>query len=221
MAEKIRVVIADDHTMVRQGIRLLLETDPRMDVVAEASDGREALACVEAERPDIVLMDLRMPRMDGISALKELLRRNPRQVVIILTTFNEDALMREALEHGARGYLLKDMSRETLLRTLEAAARGEMLLDPGLLGRALSARHSGLGDTRDGATGHAAAPSPLSQREQDVLQAIAAGHTSRSAAEELGISERTVKAHLTSVFNKFGVDTRAAAIAFAAERGWL
>lgn len=230
MSEGIRIVIADDHTMVRQGIRVLLETDPRMSVVAEAADGQEAVACVEHYRPDVVLMDLRMPRMDGMSALREILHHAPGQAVIILTTYDEDALMREALEAGARGYLLKDMSREILLRTVEAAARGEMLLEPDLLSRALSAPARGVPGRRTSSiSGHLprgertppAGASPLSEREAEVLRAIAGGHTSRSAAEELGITERTIKAHITAVFDKFGVDTRAAAIAFAAERGWL
>jgi two-component system, NarL family, response regulator YdfI len=230
MSEPIRIIIADDHTMVRQGIRVLLETDPRMRVVGEAADGLEAVECVEEHDADVVLMDLRMPRLNGISALREILRRDPRQAVIILTTFDEDALMREALEAGARGYLLKDMTRETLLRTVEAAAHGGTLLEPDLLARILSARADQTSGGTDRAFWDSAPPekrqpaaegSPLTERERDVLRAIAAGNTSRSAAAELGIAERTVKAHLTSVFNKLGVDTRAAAIAFAVERGWL
>jgi NarL family two-component system response regulator YdfI len=197
---------------------VLLETDPNMVVVAEAADGLEAVEAVEQYDPDVILMDLRMPGMDGISAVREILHRKPDQAVIILTTFNEDALIREALTAGARGYLLKDMDRDTLLRTVTAAARGEALLDSSLLSRALS---SGGGAGPAPERGAPQATSPLTERESEVLEAIAGGHTSRSAAEELGVSERTIKAHLTSVFDKFGVDTRAAAIAFAAERGWL
>lgn len=218
MDESIRLVIADDHTMVRQGVRVLLETDAKMAVVAEASDGHEAVDAADEHDPDVMLMDLRMPRMDGIAALREILKRRPQQAIIILTTFDDDSLIRDALAAGARGYLLKDMDRDTLLRTVTAAARGETLLDAALLTRAMSSAGSGGAasperDPRD--------DSPLSARENEVLEAIASGHTSRSAAEALGISERTIKAHLTSVFDKFGVDTRAAAIAFAAERGWL
>jgi two-component system, NarL family, response regulator YdfI len=225
MSETIRIVVADDHTMVRQGIRVLLETDPRMSVVGEAADGHEALERVAEHAPDVVLMDLRMPRMDGIQALREILRRDSGQAVIILTTFDEDDLMREALEVGARGYLLKDMTRETLLRTVEAAARGETLLEPGLLARVLAARTEetqGAGRSAPDETRQSGAvASPLTEREREVLRAIAEGNTSRGAAGELGITERTVKAHLTSVFNKLGVDTRAAAIAYVIERGWL
>ncbi len=222
MPESIRILIADDHTMVRQGVRALLETDPRMSVVSEATDGREALQQLEEREVDVVLMDLRMPRMDGITALKQILRNDPSQAIIILTTFDEDELMREALAAGARGYLLKDMSREALLRTVEAAARGEALLDPALLLRALSAAQPG-GSSAGGSSagGDRPADSPLTDREEQVLRAIAEGNTSKSAAAELGISERTVKAHLTSVFDKLGVDTRAAAIACAIQNGWL
>lgn len=253
MADSIRILIADDHTMVRQGIKVLLETDPRMRVVGEAADGAEAVELAKTLEADVVLMDLRMPRMDGIAALQKILAHNPDQAIIILTTFDEDELMRAALHAGARGYLLKDMSREVLLRTVEAAARGETLLDPALLSRVLSAptgrgpahRQSAgpsaepAGPSAESAdtSGEAARPSaesadtsaptpsrresPLTEREKEVLRAIAEGNTSKSAAEELGITERTVKAHLTSVFDKLGVDTRAAAIACAIQNGWL
>lgn len=222
MSESIRILIADDHTMVRQGVRALLETDPRMSVVGEAADGHEALQRLGEREVDVVLMDLRMPRMDGITALRQILRNDPSQAIIILTTFDEDELMREALAAGARGYLLKDMSREALLRTVEAAARGEALLDPALLLRALSAAQAGA-SSGDGPLPGADRPadSPLTDREEQVLRAIAEGNTSKSAAAELGISERTVKAHLTSVFDKLGVDTRAAAIARAIQNRWL
>jgi NarL family two-component system response regulator YdfI len=223
VADSIQILIADDHTMVRQGIKVLLETDPRMRVVGEAADGAEAIELLRELEVDVVLMDLRMPRMDGITALKRILRDDPGRAIIILTTFDEDELMREALHAGARGYLLKDMSREVLLRTVEAAARGETLLDPALLSRALSAAQTGVA-----LEGEASAPappssadSPLTEREEQVLRAIAEGNTSKSAAAELGIAERTVKAHLTSVFDKLGVDTRAAAIACAIQKGWL
>jgi NarL family two-component system response regulator YdfI len=221
MADTIRIFIADDHTMVRQGVKVLLETDPRMKVVGEAADGEEALRLLQTTEADVVLLDLRMPRVDGITALKQILERNPDQAVIILTTFDEDDLMRQALGTGARGYLLKDMSRDALLRTVEAAARGETLLDPSLLARVLSGAPSPGRAAAPGAADQPTSDSPLTDREKQVLRAIADGNTSKSAAAELGITERTVKAHLTSVFDKLGVDTRAAAIAFAIEKGWL
>ncbi|MFN3335557.1 MAG: response regulator transcription factor, partial [Caldilinea sp.] len=134
----IRVLITDDHLIVREGLRLILETAPEIEVVGEASDGAECLRCVAEAAPDVVLMDLQMPGMDGITAIGHLRREYPDVAIVILTTFNEDALMVQGLRAGARGYLLKDTDRTTLLATIHAAARGETLLKPEIMQRVLA-----------------------------------------------------------------------------------
>ncbi len=210
----IRVLITDDHLIVREGLSLILETAEGIEVVGEAADGVECLELAAELRPDVILMDLRMPRMDGISAIEQLRRAHPAIAIVILTTYNEDALMMRGLQAGARGYLLKDTSREQLIDTIYAAAKGEMLLRPELLARVL-AQHT--------AAPPAGAPADLAltERELEVLQAAARGERSKEIAYNFGISERTVKAHLASIYQKFGVDSRAAAVAVAAQRGLL
>ena len=208
----IRVLITDDHLIVREGLRLILETTDRIEIVGEASDGAECLSLVSALKPDVILMDLQMPRMDGITAITHLRRDHPEIAIVILTTFNEDDLMVRGLQAGARGYLLKDTSRENLLDTIQAAARGETLLKPEILARVLSARPATAASTTD---------SLLTGRELEVLQAAARGERNKEIAYKLGITERTVKAHLASIYQKFSVDSRAAAVAVAAQRGLL
>lgn len=209
----IRVLITDDHLIIREGLRLILETADGIDIVGEASDGAECLQLVPGLKPDVILMDLQMPRMDGITAIGHLRSEHPEIAIVILTTFNEDEQMIHGLQVGARGYLLKDTSRENLLDTIQAAARGETLLKPEILARVLKARP-------------AAAPVPASQsgltdRELEVLQAAARGERNKEIAFKLGITERTVKAHLASIYQKFNVDSRAAAVAVAAQKGLL
>jgi NarL family two-component system response regulator YdfI len=213
MAERIRVLIADDHLIIRQGLRLILETEEGFDLVGEAADGAEAVRQCSELHPDVVLMDLRMPGMDGLTAIERLHSTQPEIAVVILTTFNEDDLMMRGLRAGAKGYLLKDTDRETLFSTLRAAARGETLLSPGVMERLFAQVDQ---------TGHPVEPaSALTAREQEVLAAVARGERSKEIAALLGISERTVKAHLASIYNKLGVDSRAGAIAVAAQRGLL
>ena len=209
----VRILIADDHLIIRQGIRLILETGEDFELVGEAADGAEALRLCRELHPDVVLMDLRMPGMDGITAIERLRIEMPKIGVVILTTFNEDDLMRRGLRAGAKGYLLKDTSRERLFHAIQAAARGETLLAPEMLLKLLNGAEN---------------PAPieggmlkLSEREMEVLSAVARGERSKEIAFNLGISERTVKAHLASIYNKLGVDSRAAAIAIAAQRGLL
>jgi NarL family two-component system response regulator YdfI len=215
VAETIRVLIADDHLIVRQGLRLILETDDRLELVGEASDGAEALELARELEPDVVLMDLRMPGMDGLTAIESLQVEQPQVNVVILTTFNEDELMMRGLRAGAKGFLLKDTSRESLFAAIRAAAKGEALLSPEVMERLLARMDSG--PTQAGRAGGI----ELTAREQEVLEAVARGERSKEIAFHLGISERTVKAHLSSIYNKFGVDSRAAAIAVAAQRGIL
>ena len=209
----IRVMITDDHLIVREGLRLILETADGVDIVGEASDGAECLRLVPESKPDVILMDLQMPRMDGITAIAHLRNQYPEIAIVILTTFNEDDLMIRGLQAGARGYLLKDTSRENLLDTIQAAAKGETLLKPEILARVLAARSAPASVPQTG--------SPLTERELAVLQALARGERNKEIAYNLGITERTVKAHLASIYQKFGVDSRAGAVAVAAQRGLL
>ncbi|MCA9965030.1 MAG: response regulator transcription factor [Anaerolineales bacterium] len=217
MSEPIRVLITDDHSIVREGLTLILETADDIEVIGEAANGIEAIQLVAAQPPDVVLMDLRMPGMDGLTAIEHLQRDYPQVAIVILTTYNEDDLMLRGLQAGAKGFLLKDTPRQTLLDTIQAAAKGESLLNADVMSR-LMAHMAGEGG---GERPSIATPNPLTERELQTLRAVANGETNRGIALQLGITERTVKAHLTSVYNKLGVDSRAAAIAIAAQNGWL
>ena len=209
----IRILIADDHLIIRQGLRLILETENDFEIAGEASDGAEALTLCRELMPDVVLMDLRMPSMDGLTAIEKLRAEQSKIAVVILTTFNEDELMFRGLRAGARGYLLKDTDRATLFNTIRAAARGETLLKPEIMTRVLSQANVPKRESKESVN--------LTDRELEVLAAVARGERSKEIAAQLGISERTVKAHLASIYDKLGVDSRAAAIAVSAQMGLL
>jgi DNA-binding NarL/FixJ family response regulator len=204
----ISLLIVDDHPVVRDGLRGMFTADPRFEVLAEAGDGAEAIAAAEKLRPDVILMDLRMPRTDGVTAIKELAKRGVPSRVLVLTTYDTDSDVLPAIEAGATGYLLKDAPRDELFRAVEAAARGQAVLSPAVATRLM-------GQMRQPAS------EPLSQRELEVLELIARGSTNREAAKQLFISEATVKTHLLHVYAKLGVNDRAAAVATAFSRGYL
>jgi two-component system, NarL family, response regulator YdfI len=212
----IRILIADDHLIIRQGLRLILETEPDFELVGEAADGAEAIRLCAELHPEVVLMDLRMPGMDGLTAIERLHIEQPEIAVVILTTFNEDELMLRGLQAGARGYLLKDTDRAALFDTIRAAARGETLLKPAIMAKLLASAGSHTPNKKP------MGPAPiLTDRESQVLDGVARGERSKEIAARLGISERTVKAYLASIYDKLGVDSRAAAIAVAAQKGLL
>ena len=211
----IKILIADDHLIIRQGLRLILETESDFKLVGEATDGAEAVSLCKKLKPDVVLMDLRMPKMDGLTAIEKLRDEQPEIAVIILTTFNEDELMLRGLQAGARGYLLKDTGRSTLFDTIRAASRGETLLKPEIMARVLAQKNTPQTKSKSDSTFN------LTEREYEVLESVARGERSKEVASHLSISERTVKAHLASIYNKLGVDSRAAAIAVAAQNGLL
>jgi len=219
MNHPIRVVIADDHLMVRKGLRLMLEEmGEHISLVGEAADGAAALRFVAEVQPDVVLMDLRMPGMDGLEAIGHIRAEFPQVAVLILTIYNEDELMIRGLRAGACGYLLKDTSQETLYQAICSAARGELLMQPDTMARLLSQipqRRPSLTHTAGGAL------LELTEREREVLEAVASGERSKEIAAQLGITTRTVGAHLTSIYTKLGVDSRTAAVALALERGLL
>nr|WP_221377934.1 response regulator transcription factor [Actinoplanes polyasparticus] len=204
----IGLVIVDDHPVVRDGLRGMFTGDSRFEVLGEAGDGREALAVTGSVDPDVVLMDLRMPGMDGVTAIKALVSRGSRARVLVLTTYDTDADVLPAIKAGATGYLLKDASRDELFRAVEAAHRGESVLSPAVAGRLMGSLRS-------------PAQEPLSQRELEVLSLIARGNSNKEAASRLFISEATVKTHLLHAYAKLGVRDRAAAVAVAFERGLL
>lgn len=204
----ISVLIVDDHPVVRDGLRSMFSADGRFEVVGEAGDGKEAVTEALALRPDVVLLDLRMPGGDGVTAIRELSRRQVPTRVLVLTTYDTDQDVLMAIEAGATGYLLKDTPREELFRAVEAASRGESVLSPAVTSRLM-------GQVRQPTT------EQLSPRELDVLRLVAAGATNREAAKQLFISEATVKTHLLHLYDKLGVRDRAAAVATAFTRGIL
>ncbi|HEX5407177.1 MAG TPA: response regulator transcription factor [Pseudonocardiaceae bacterium] len=204
----IRLLIVDDHPVVRDGLAGMFAPDPEFDVLGEAADGAEAIKLALALRPDVILMDLRMPGMDGLAAITELTRRAVPARVLVLTTYDTDGYVVPAIEAGATGYLLKDAPRDELLRAVRAAAAGQSVLSPSVATRLINRVRT-------------PAVEPLSQRELEVLELVAAGTTNREAAARLFISEATVKSHLLNIYAKLGVSDRAAAVAAGYNRGLL
>lgn len=207
-----KVLIVDDHLVVREGLKLLIETNDNYTIIGEAENGKKAVHLTGELKPDIILMDLYMPKMSGLEAIKQIKEKH-NIPIIILTTYNEDHLMIEGIELGAKGYLLKDTSSETLFHTMDAALRGEVLLQPDILKRfqeiQLERMKKPSSDTQ------------LTEKEIVVLKAIAKGLKSKAIAFDLGISERTVKSRLTSIYNKLGADSRTEAVTIAMQRGIL
>jgi DNA-binding NarL/FixJ family response regulator len=203
-----RLLIVDDHPVVRDGLRGMLETQPYLEVVGEASDGTEALKLAAELEPDLVLMDLRMPGMDGVTATREIKNHQPRIQVLVLTTYDSDADILPAIEAGATGYLLKDTSRDELYRAIRAAARGEPVLAPSVASRLMGRMRS-------------PAEEKLSSRELEVLGLVAEGASNSDIAGRLHISQATVKSHLIHIFDKLGVSDRTAAVTVALQRGLI
>jgi DNA-binding NarL/FixJ family response regulator len=204
----IRLLIVDDHPVVRDGLQGMFAGDPDFEVVGEAANGREAVSHAEAFRPDVVLMDLRMPEMDGVSAIRLMTERGLDAKVLVLTTYDTEGDVLPAIEAGATGYLLKDTPRQELYRAVRAAAAGEAVLSPPVASRLM-------GQMREGGR------EPPSEREMEVLRLVAQGATNREVASRLFISEATVKTHLLHLFAKLGVSDRASAVAAAYENGLL
>jgi len=200
VADEISVLIVDDHEVVREGLRLSLLRSPQIRVVGEAPDGETAIALTERRRPDVVIMDLRMPGMDGIEATEELLKRVPETAVIVFTAYSERALLSRSLESGAKGYILKEAPHETLLRAIEKVAGGDTFVDPALMPNLIQGRDGG---------------DSLTQREREILQLLADGLSNGDVAERLFISQETVKSHVRHILTKLEADTRTQAVAIA------
>ncbi|GLX00064.1 response regulator transcription factor [Microtetraspora sp. NBRC 16547] len=204
----VRLMIVDDHPVVREGLRGMLESDPGVDVVGEAGSGDEAVTRARELRPDVILMDLRMPSGDGVSATTRILAERPESRVIVLTTYETDQDIVRAVEAGAAGYLLKDISRADLLAAIASALRGETVLAPSVATKLVTRMRAPVAES-------------LSRRETEVLSLVARGLTNAEIGTALFISEATVKTHLLRVFAKLGVSDRTAAVTTALGRGLL
>ena len=203
----IRVLLVDDHAVVREGLRTFLDLQDGIEVVGEAADGLDGVAAAERLRPDVVLMDLVMPRLDGVGAMRELRDRLPGARVIVLTSFADDDRLLPAVQAGAAGYLLKNAEPQELARAVRAAHAGEALLDPQVAARLLES------------IARPAARDPLTRREREVLELIGRGMSNKRIARELGIAEKTVKTHVGHVLAKLGVTDRTQAALHAVRAG--
>jgi DNA-binding NarL/FixJ family response regulator len=211
-----KIVIADDQALFREGLRTLLSIRPDMDVVGEAANGEEAVALVEALRPNVVLMDLRMPLLDGVQATARIRERWPEIPVLVLTTFDDDANLFGALKAGAAGYLLKDVSSETLTSAIQAATRGESFLQTTVTGRVVAA-FTRLMET--GAPNAEALVLPLSPREHEIVSLLGSGASNKEIAHRLNLAEGTVKNHVTNILTKLDVRDRTQAAIRARQLG--
>jgi DNA-binding NarL/FixJ family response regulator len=209
MAEAIRIVVADDHPIVREGLVSMYGREEGFEVVGQAVDGTEAVDLVGRLDPDVVLMDLKMPRMDGVEAIRRIKKSHPRTEVLVLTTFDSDDYIFQGIEAGARGYLLKDAPREELFRAVRAVARGESLLQPNVAARLIN---------RVAEMARQTPEETLSERELEVLRCMARGAANKEIANELVISENTVKTHVASIFQKLGATDRTQAVTTALQR---
>lgn len=212
----IRVVLVDDQTLVRQGIRSLLELAGDIAIVAEAADGEEGLAVIARERPDVVLLDVRMPRKGGLDVLRELQAARALPPTILLTTFDDDEALIEAVKSGAKGYLLKDVTLEQLTDAIRAVTQGGTVIRPAITERVLR----GLEHVRQDFDA-LSPPDPLTKREIEVLRLMAGGYSNREIAEALGTAEGTVKNHASSILSKLGVRDRTRAVLKALELGYI
>ena len=212
----IRVVLVDDQTLVRRGIKSLLELAGDVTIVAEAADGEEALAAIRRESPDVILLDVRMPKKNGLDVLRELQASGSPPPTILLTTFDDDEVLLEGVKAGARGYLLKDVSLEQLTGAIRTVAQGGTLIRPAVTERVLR----GLEHVRRDFDA-LSPPDPLTRREVEILRLMAGGYSNREIADALGTAEGTIKNHASSILSKLGVRDRTRAVLKALELGYI
>jgi len=215
-AARIRVLIVDDHAMVRRGMRDFLDLHDDLEVVGEASDGQAALEATEALRPDVVVMDLMMPGMDGVVATTHLKERHPATEIVAITSFIEEDRVAAAIEAGASGFLLKDAEADDLAAAIRSAHTGEVYLDPAVARIVAQRMRSGARPAGDGTADGLAR---LTARERDVLGCVARGLSNRAIADELGMAERTARTHVSNILAKLGLSSRTQAALFAVEHG--
>ena len=208
---KIKILIADDHPVVREGLSAMLSKEKEIQVVGEAENGTEAIRKARELQPDIILMDLRMPEVDGVEAMRQIRVKNPDMKFIVLTTYDNDEYIFKGIEAGARAYLLKDAPREELFKAIRAVYKGESLIQPAVAGKVLD-RFAEL-------SREAQAPDVLSERELEVLNLMAKGAANKLIAATLSIGESTVKTHVQSIFQKLGVGDRTEAVTEAIKKG--
>ena len=214
--DRIRILIADDHTLVRDGTRRILESEKDLEVVAEASNGEEAVALTSSLRPDIAIIDIAMPVLDGIEVTRQIKALYPETAILILTAHDNDQFIYSLLEAGAAGYLLKSVRSQELVDAVRALHAGESVLHPAIARKVLNYFASPSG--RDKKQGRS---ETLTQRELDILKLVTKGFTNKEIADELSLSARTVQRHLESIFNKLQVGSRTEAVVRALKEGWV
>jgi DNA-binding NarL/FixJ family response regulator len=217
----IRVVVADDHPVVREGLSAIVDAEDDILVVGEAWDGNEAVRLAHELRPDVVLMDLKMPNTDGVEAIERIRAEVAGTYVLILTTYADDDSILAGIRAGARGYLLKDAPPDELVRAIRIVARGESLLEPIVAAKVLDKLSALMTDGNPDAMGDSTHTSSLTPREKEILTLLASGARNKDIADALFISERTVKAHITSLMQKLDANTRTEAVAKAIKRGLI
>ncbi|WP_442754109.1 response regulator [Methylocystis sp. JAN1] len=206
--EKIRLMIAEDQSVIRKALSTLLALEADIDVVATAADGEQAVSAALAYAPDIILMDLKMPRMDGIAATRAILAKAPRTRIIMLTTFDTDELVFEAISAGAQGYLLKDAEESEILAAIRGVTRGEPRLSPAIAAKIIAEFRRVRTASKPAAPTNSEAEEPLTEREKDVLAHVAAGKGNREIAREMGLAEGTVKNHVSTILAKLHLRSR-------------
>lgn len=212
MAE-IRLLLADDHTVLRQGIAQVLELQPDMTVVAQAQNGVEAVKLAQQQRPDVALLDINMPEMDGVEATRRIITESPETGIIILTMYRRDDYIFEAIKAGASGYLLKEVELSELLKAVRAVARGEAVIDAAIAGRVMAELRAEMLPTRS------TAEESLAERDVDILRLLAQGQSNQEIAEQLAVSEKTVRNRLSLVFRRLHLKNRTEAALYAMRHG--
>jgi DNA-binding NarL/FixJ family response regulator len=215
---QIQVLLVDDHPIVRKGTREMLEPYADLKVIGEAGDGREALAFVGTTRPDVILMDVSMPGMNGIEATQAIKKLTPSVAILVLTSYDDDAYVFALLEAGAAGYIMKNAREEELIHAIRSVFQGESVLHPSIAKKVLN-RFSAQGQAIQ--NGSSLESDSLSPRELEVMRAAATGSTNKEIAKVLDISPRTVQVHLANIFSKLGVGSRTEAVLYGIKRGWI